>query len=89
MSKDSGLPSSLMQLRCCYVDPKVVYRHYLDLCAAVPYFTMNDTMRELIWDDGLHLTVDGYEMMGEAIATQLLELLNVVEKPLNIGKRNI
>lgn len=49
---------------------------FLDLCTAVPYFTMNDTMREMIWDDGLHLTEDGYKMMGDAIAGKLLELVN-------------
>ncbi|KAL8814255.1 MAG: hypothetical protein Q9223_006509 [Gallowayella weberi] len=61
--------------------------HYLDLCAAVPYFNMNETMRQRIWDDGLHLTMDGYEMMGEAIATKLIELLHTVEKPVNDGEK--
>lgn len=56
--------------------PNIVRRHYLDLCAAVPYFSMNDTMKEMMWDDGLHLTRDGYEMMGDAIATKLLQLVN-------------
>ncbi|KAL9027065.1 MAG: hypothetical protein Q9196_004354 [Gyalolechia fulgens] len=51
---------------------------YLDLCAAVPYFSMDDTTREMIWDDGLHLTKHGYEMMGDAIATKLLELVDIV-----------
>ncbi|KAL8679583.1 MAG: hypothetical protein Q9186_004140 [Xanthomendoza sp. 1 TL-2023] len=54
---------------------------------AVPYFNMNETMREQIWDDGLHLTMDGYEMMGEAIATRLIELLHTVEKPVNDGEK--
>ncbi|KAL9598079.1 MAG: hypothetical protein Q9219_004710 [cf. Caloplaca sp. 3 TL-2023] len=62
--------------------------HYLDLCTAVPYFTMNDTMREMIWDDGLHLTMDGYEMMGEAVAAKLLELLNTVKEPLNSRRKD-
>ena len=50
---------------------------------------MSDTMRKTMWDDGLHLTADGYEMMGDAIAKKLLELLATVDKPLNVGKRNV
>ncbi|KAL9006314.1 MAG: hypothetical protein Q9188_000913 [Gyalolechia gomerana] len=52
--------------------------YHLDLCAAVPYFTMNETMRKMIWDDGLHLTMDGYKMMEDVIATKLLGLVNVI-----------
>lgn len=58
----------------------------MDLCAAVPYFNMSDTQKPRIWDDGLHLTMAGYEMMGEAIAAKLIELLHVVEKPVNDGE---
>lgn len=47
----------------------------MDLCTAVPYFSMDDAKQELIWDDGLHLTKDGYEMMGNAIAVHLIEFL--------------
>lgn len=48
----------------------------MDLCSAVPYFSMDEAKQELIWDDGLHLTKEGYEMMGNAIAAHLIELLN-------------
>ncbi|KAL8632854.1 hypothetical protein Q9189_001408 [Teloschistes chrysophthalmus] len=61
--------------------------HYLDLCAKVPFFAMKETMRDRIWDDGLHLTMDGYEMMGEAIATKLIELLSTIKKPVNAGRK--
>lgn len=60
------------------LDLNITCRYHLDLCAAVPYFTMNQTMRKMIWDDGLHLTMDGYKMMGDVIATKLLGLVNVV-----------
>ncbi|KAL8770993.1 MAG: hypothetical protein Q9209_003412 [Squamulea sp. 1 TL-2023] len=63
--------------------------HHMDLCAAVPYFDMSETMRPRIWDDGLHLTMAGYEMMGEAIAAKLIELLHVADKPVNAGKKMI
>ena len=52
-----------------------VNRQSMDLCSAVPYFAMDKAKQKLIWDDGLHLTKDGYEMMGNAIAAHLLELL--------------
>ena len=54
---------------------KDVRRQSMDLCSAVPYFAMDEAKQDLIWDDGLHLTEDGYEMMGNAIAAHLLELL--------------
>ena len=47
----------------------------MDLCRAVPYFSMEESKRDTIWDDGLHLTKGGYEMMGNAIAAHLIELL--------------
>ena len=47
----------------------------MDLCHAIPYFSMEKAKRDTIWDDGLHLTREGYEMMGDAIAAHLIELL--------------
>ena len=47
----------------------------MDLCRAIPYFSMDEAKRDTIWDDGLHLTAKGYEMMGDAIAAHLIKLL--------------
>ena len=47
----------------------------MDLCRAIPYFAMEEAQRDSIWDDGLHLTEKGYEMMGDAIAAHLIKLL--------------
>lgn len=47
----------------------------MDLCSAVPYFDMDKDTRDNIWDDGLHLTKEGYEMMGDAIASRMIEFL--------------
>ena len=44
-------------------------------------------MRDKIWDDGLHLTKDGYEMMGDAIASGMIELLQSCDDPENTGKK--
>ena len=49
---------------------------FMDLCSAVPYFTMDESTRELIWDDGLHLKPGGYNMMGHAIGSCLIEILS-------------
>ncbi|KAL8842239.1 MAG: hypothetical protein Q9170_000645 [Blastenia crenularia] len=73
----------LNSLVACHEEKRL---YYLDLCAAVPYFTMNSARRELIWDDGLHLTLDGYEMMGDAVAKRLLELLPIVAEPRNVNR---
>lgn len=50
---------------------------------------MSTTMREMIWDDGLHLTMDGYEKMGDAIAAKLLQLLQTAKQPLNSGPKKV
>ncbi|GAM43934.1 hypothetical protein TCE0_060f19153 [Talaromyces pinophilus] len=47
----------------------------LDLKSAIPYHDMNEQRREEIWDDGLHFTDKGYDLMGEVISERLLELL--------------
>ena len=44
-------------------------------------------MRNKIWDDGLHLTKDGYEMMGDAIASRMMELLQECDDPKNGGNK--
>lgn len=51
-------------------------RYTLDMSAAVPYFSMDEAKRKVIWDDGLHLTKDGYKMMGEATAARLIEIIS-------------
>ena len=46
-----------------------------DVCARVPYAGMEEGVRRRVWDDGLHLRPEGYDMMGEAIAERLIEIL--------------
>ena len=50
--------------------------YYMDLCSAVPYFAMEESIREVVWDDGLHLKPEGYDMMGHAIGSRLVEILS-------------
>ncbi|KAL8953457.1 MAG: hypothetical protein Q9222_000661 [Ikaeria aurantiellina] len=62
--------------------------HSMDMCKAVPFFDMDEETRKRIWDDGLHLKKDGYEMMGNAIAAKLLELLDTARRPTNHKPQN-
>ena len=55
----------------------------MDLCKAVPYFALEEEKRDSIWDDGLHLTEEGYNMMGDAIAAHMIELLQTVDNVKN------
>lgn len=36
---------------------------------------MEEKERDLIWDDGLHFTEEGYERIGELIGRRLLGIL--------------
>lgn len=57
----------------------------MDLKSAVPYFALEESKRDDVWDDGLHLTEEGYKMMGEAIATHMVRLLGSLDSWKNIN----
>ena len=46
-----------------------------DLYSKIPYAKLDEAARERLWDDGLHLTEVGYNLMGEVIAERLFEIL--------------
>ncbi|KAH7176997.1 SGNH hydrolase-type esterase domain-containing protein [Dactylonectria macrodidyma] len=46
-----------------------------DLYSHIPYHSLTEAERTLYWDDGLHLTADGYAWMGEHIANGLIQIL--------------
>lgn len=46
-----------------------------DLYRNIPYASLDEATREKLWDDGLHLTKEGYDMMGDLIAGRLFEIL--------------
>jgi hypothetical protein len=42
----------------------------------MPYHSMTDEeSRDEIWDDGLHFTEHGYSVMGDHIASRLVDLV--------------
>ncbi|KAM3560812.1 hypothetical protein ARSEF4850_003506 [Beauveria asiatica] len=49
--------------------------HTLDLHQKIPYNSLNDSQRGLYWDDGVHLTEDGYDWMANHIADALIPLV--------------
>lgn len=63
-------------------------RYSMDLCHAVPYFALKEAKRDKIWDDGLHLTEEGYKMMGAAIAAHLIKLLQSLGSVKNARSAN-
>ncbi|KAF3060041.1 putative gdsl-like lipase acylhydrolase protein [Daldinia childiae] len=53
---------------------------YFDLHNAIPYHNMEPSDRPKYWQmDGVHLTEDGYNLMGEKIATELIKLIRLAE----------
>ncbi|CAF9940171.1 hypothetical protein IMSHALPRED_001775 [Imshaugia aleurites] len=56
-----------------------------DLYNAIRYTDIEEDLRKRLWDDGLHLTSEGYKVMGDVIAVRMLELLKMARQPKNIG----
>ncbi|RDA96067.1 hypothetical protein CP533_5847 [Ophiocordyceps camponoti-saundersi (nom. inval.)] len=51
----------------------------LDLFSKIPFHSLQQSDREKFWDDGLHLTPDGYDWMGGHVADGLLRILKPSE----------
>lgn len=52
------------------------FSYSLDICSAIPYFSMDEKQRREIWlSDALHLTAKGYKLMGEIVADRLVGIL--------------
>ncbi|KAI1383056.1 SGNH hydrolase [Hypoxylon trugodes] len=53
---------------------------YFDLYNALPYHEMVPEDRPKYWQmDGVHLTADGYNLMGEKIAEELIRIVKLAE----------
>lgn len=75
----SGLPSSAgcrMSINEANDPPSYTF----DLYSAIPYATLDEDTREKLWDDGLHLTGQGYKVMGDVIAVRLFEILQNMQE---------
>jgi len=60
--------------------------HAFDLHAAIPYHSLTDAEREQYWDDGVHLTADGYDWMGGHVADALIRIIQHERDPLAARK---
>jgi len=49
--------------------------HVFDLHAAVPFFDMSESDQTAFWDDGVHFTPDGYNLIGNKVGMGLVKLL--------------
>ncbi|KAK3363119.1 SGNH hydrolase-type esterase domain-containing protein [Lasiosphaeria hispida] len=49
--------------------------HVFDLHSAVPYFAMSAQDQERYWDDGVHFTSDGYDLIGNKVGISLVSIL--------------
>ncbi|PFH55847.1 hypothetical protein XA68_17516 [Ophiocordyceps unilateralis] len=52
-----------------------------DLFSKIPYHSLEQAERDRFWDDGLHLTPDGYDWMGGHVADELLRILKPPVNP--------
>lgn len=49
-----------------------------DLASAMPYSGLQEDERTEIWDDDVHFTPKGYDLMGRLVAERMLELMPAV-----------
>jgi hypothetical protein len=69
-------------------DPKHC-SHTLDLHALMPYHSMaNEESRDETWDDGLHFTQHGYSIIGDHIASRLVDLMAESQARTNLETKN-
>ncbi|CEJ85780.1 hypothetical protein VHEMI03912 [[Torrubiella] hemipterigena] len=57
------------------LDHKAPQYYAFDLKSHIPYANLTEDERSLYWDDGVHLTDDGYDWMGGHIADHLIPLI--------------
>jgi hypothetical protein len=58
----------------------------MNLLEKIPYHTLNEFLKNKYWGDGVHLTEDGYDWMGEHIAGTLIDIVQRRDKDATDGK---
>ncbi|THV51912.1 hypothetical protein BGAL_0095g00280 [Botrytis galanthina] len=75
---------------------KTLYANYpqmnsstFDLRGAMPYHNMELEKRELLWDDGLHFTEEGYKEIGIMVGEKMIQVIEEVkpEKEISLSGR--
>ncbi|POR36519.1 Uncharacterized protein TPAR_03209 [Tolypocladium paradoxum] len=75
------LENARRQLNSCILAHKQPNFYAFDLLSKIPYHSLSKQDRDMYWDDGVHLTGDGYDWMGGHIADALLHILSQEGKP--------
>ncbi|KAL8727081.1 MAG: hypothetical protein Q9166_006268 [cf. Caloplaca sp. 2 TL-2023] len=52
-----------------------------NVCSKIPYAEMPSDQPKAVWDDGLHFKPLGYDMIGDAVANRMLEILQASFTP--------
>lgn len=48
----------------------------VDLAAKIPYHSLTKEEKKVLWDDGLHLTANGYDRFGAVVYDTIQEICN-------------
>lgn len=57
----------------------------MDIFPKVPYHTLSEEDQVKYWDDGLHMSRAGYDLLGNHVADALLKLIAKDELPVAIN----
>ncbi|KAJ5633558.1 hypothetical protein N7528_001400 [Penicillium herquei] len=72
--RSAKMDSSRAQLNAAILGHQQKDFYAFDLCRAIPYHDATEEFREQMFDDGLHLTAEGYDVMGTVIAEHFAPL---------------
>lgn len=70
-------------MACANLDTR---SYSFDLTPRIPYHSLSKEERDTYWDDGVHLTGDGYDWMGGHIADALLQIVSQEGKSPEVAK---
>jgi len=59
---------------------EITKRYIFDLHKEMPFHNLSEEQRRNIWDDGVHFTEKGYQIMGEKVADRLIEIIGGLDK---------
>ncbi|KAF9880007.1 GDSL-like Lipase/Acylhydrolase [Colletotrichum karsti] len=79
--KNRVLDAARRRLNTAILSHQAPNYHALDLNSRTPYHDLTDRERKRYWDDGVHLTPDGYDWMGGHIADALGNFIELERDP--------
>ena len=64
--------------------------HVFDLDTAIPYFASSSSDRNKYWDDAVHFSVEGYNLIGNKVGMSLVKILEEDRpRPVHTRKRRV